>query len=187
MGCDPVQIQVHLPLPLSGPFDYLAAADMPLRAGDFVTVPLGSRTLQGVVWDMSPKKSDIAAEKLKFVLEKRDLPALPDSLRQFIGWVAAYTLSPPGAVLKMAVSVPRAFDKPKTRTLYRLSPDLPGKLTESREAVVKAAISDMPLSLKDWAELAAVGQGVLRGMVKAGQMTPVDIIGDSPYAAPMPP
>ncbi|NOZ66107.1 MAG: primosomal protein N' [Alphaproteobacteria bacterium] len=184
MGCDPVQIQVLLPLPLSGPFDYLAAADMPLRAGDFVTVPLGSRTLQGVVWDMSPKKSNIAAEKLKFVLEKRDLPALPSSLRQFIDWVAAYTLSPPGAVLKMAVSVPRAFDKPKTRTLYRLSPDLPGKLTESRGAVVKAAISDMPLSLKDWAELANVGQGVLRGMVKAGQMAPVEIIGDSPYAAP---
>ena len=28
------------------------------------------------------------------------------SLRRFVDWVAAYTLSPPGAVLRMAMSAP---------------------------------------------------------------------------------
>ncbi|MBL4801516.1 MAG: DEAD/DEAH box helicase family protein, partial [Emcibacter sp.] len=178
------RIQVLLPLPLSGPFDYLADRDMPLSEGDFVTVPLSSRTLQGVVWNMSPEANDLPLDKLKPVIEKLELPTLPESLMTFIDWVASYSLAPLGAVLKMAVSVPRAFNRPKKKTLYRLASELPQKLTEGRQAIVSAAIQDMPMSIKDWAELAAVGEGVVRGMIKAGQMTPVEVMGDSPFPAP---
>ena len=188
MGSDPERIQVLLPLPLSGPFDYLADGDMTLEAGDFVTVPLGKRSLQGVVWNMAPEQSDIAADKIKPVLARRDLPPLPRTLMQFIDWVASYTLSPPGAVLKIAVTVPRAFDRPKEKTLYRLSADLPEKLpeklTRGRRAVVAAAVGDMPMELKTWAGLAAVGSGVVRGMVRAGQMVAVTVSGDPPYPEP---
>ncbi len=188
MGSDPKRIQVLLPLPLAGPFDYTALPDAPLVEGDFVKVPLGSRTVQGVVWNMSPQNSDIAADKLKPIMGKLDLPPLPDSLRDFINWVASYTLSPAGAVLKMAVSVPRVFDRAKKKTFYRLSPDLPEKLTAGRRAVAAMAQEDvpenMPLALKTWAELAAVGEGVVRGMVKAGQMIPVEVMADEAFPEP---
>lgn len=185
MGPDPERIQVLLPLPLSGPFDYLAAGDVPLIEGDFVTVPLGSRTLQGVVWNMSPGKSDVAADKLKPVMAKRDLPPFPASLMTFIDWVASYTLSPLGAVLKMAVSVPQAFDRARKKTFYRLAPDLPDKLTGGRRAVVTLDVpGDIPMALKTWADLAAVGEGVVRGMVKAGQMVAVEVTGDEAYPEP---
>jgi len=188
---DPRRIQLLLPLPLSGPFDYLLGGDYllegdrPLAEGDFVMAPLGSRMMLAVVWSLSPERSDVPIEKLKAVAEKLDLPPMPLSLRQFIDWVAAYTLSPPGAVLKMAVSVPRAFGRAKQKTLYRLADDLPEKMTAARSRVAAAAVPvDMPLPLKTWAELAAVGEGVLRGMVKAGQMIPVTVIGDDAYPAP---
>ena len=184
------RIQVLLPLPLSGPFDYLIEGELLAKAavgrGDFVTAPLGGRTVQGVVWNMTPDTSEVATDKLKPVLGRLDLPPLPASLIDFIDWVASYTLSPPGAVLKMAVSVPRIFDRAKTRTLYRLSATLPDKLTAGRRAVAGAAVGDMPMSLGQWAELAAVGEGVLRGMVRAGQMIPVEVAGDAPFPAPDP-
>jgi len=179
------RIQVLLPLPLSGPFDYLAGEDMPLAEGDFVTVPLGSRRLQGVVWNLSSGASDVPQDKVKAIIARLDLPPLPRSLMTFIDWVASYTLSPLGAVLKMAVSVPRAFDAPKTKTFYRLSHDLPETLTPARRAVASLDLpKDIPMALKTWAELAAVGEGTLRGMIKAGQMIAVEVKGDAPYPAP---
>lgn len=184
------RIQVLLPLPLAGPFDYLVEGDLlatqgrGLGRGDFVSVPLGSRILQGVVWHMDPEDSDVPLEKLKVISGRLDLPPLPESLLKFIDWVASYTLAPLGAVLKMAVSVPRVFDKPKTKTLYRLSAQLPEKVTPGRQAVIAAAAGGLPMALKDWAELAAVGEGVVRGMVKAGQMVAVEVSRDAPYPAP---
>ncbi|HIJ62552.1 MAG TPA: hypothetical protein HPQ04_07670, partial [Rhodospirillaceae bacterium] len=45
------RLAVLLPLPLAGAYDYLAPDDgQPLAAGDFVRVPLGRRTVTGVVW-----------------------------------------------------------------------------------------------------------------------------------------
>jgi len=42
--------QVLLPLPLDGAYDYLAPESWRIAPGSFVSVPLGSRTLAGVVW-----------------------------------------------------------------------------------------------------------------------------------------
>ena len=39
------------------------------------------------------------------VIAKLDAPPLPERPRRFVDWVAAYTLAPPGAVLRMAMSV----------------------------------------------------------------------------------
>src|ERR687890_390907 len=69
------------------------------------------------------------------------LPALPmaDALRRFVDWVSAYTLAPPGAVLRMAMSVPSALEAPKTEIVYRAATasngegadDAPLKLTNA--------------------------------------------------------
>ena len=72
-----------------------------------VAVPLGPRTVNGVVWDREP--DDVPADKLKSVLERLPAPPLPDVSRRFVEWVAGYNMSSWGPVLKMAMSVPAAL------------------------------------------------------------------------------
>lgn len=176
------RLQVLLPLPLKGVLDYGVGEDLVLREGDFVMVPLSGRSVQGVVWRMGG--GDVPEEKLKLIESKLDLPPLPDSLRDFIDWVAAYSMAPPGAVLKMALSVPRSFKKAKMKTLYRLAPDQPEKMSKQRRRVMDCAIGDLLQGAQAWAELAAVGIGTVRGMIKDGTLLGVEIFGEEPFAAP---
>lgn len=94
-------IQVLLPLPLAGTYDYLAPKELDLNPGRVVTVPLGSRQAMGVVWGRADTRA--SPDKLKYVIEAcgDDVPILPAETMAFVDWVAKYTLTPPGAVLKM--------------------------------------------------------------------------------------
>ena len=59
-----------------------------------------------MVW--GPASGEVDPAKLRAVIGPLDgAPRLPEVSRRFVDWVAAYTLSPPGAVLKMCLSVPR--------------------------------------------------------------------------------
>jgi primosomal protein N' (replication factor Y) len=99
-----------LPLPLdAGTYDYRLPAGLDAGPGHFVVVPLGGREAVGVVWDGDPDLT-LPAHKLKNVQAVLDAPPMGESLRRFVEWVAAYTLSPPGAVLRMAMSAPAALE-----------------------------------------------------------------------------
>ncbi|MBF0561478.1 MAG: hypothetical protein HQL37_05535 [Alphaproteobacteria bacterium] len=100
-------VAVQLPLPVSGPYAYLVPPGSKLARGDFVRVPLGRREVIGVVWGSGSGTVDPA--RLRLVLARLPVPALPDVVCRFVDWVAAYTLQPAGAVLKMAMSVPTAL------------------------------------------------------------------------------
>src|ERR1700722_1376349 len=113
------RLSVLLPLPLGGAYDYEAPEDTPLAPGDFVRVPLGARTVEGVVWGAA--KGDGEPRKLKRVIERLPAPPLGAELRRLIDWVANYTLSPPGAVLRMAMSVPDALLPPRALTAYAMT------------------------------------------------------------------
>ena len=81
-------------------YDYLS--EEPLAVGTFVRVPLGKKHLLGVVWD-TPANAQIDLKKLKSIDAILPLPALPLQTIHFINWVAKYTLSKLGPVLKMAL------------------------------------------------------------------------------------
>ena len=81
---------------------------MDVTAGDYVVVPLGGRQVNGVVW--GPPSLEVGDKKLKDIIALLDLPRMPDALRRFVDWVASYTLTPPGTVLRMTMSVPSALD-----------------------------------------------------------------------------
>src|SRR5690606_29789349 len=85
----------------------------------FVRVPLGSRLVPGVVWGAA--SGEVADAKLKDVEDVLDAPPLPENLRRFVDWVAAYTLAPQGAVLRMAMSVPEALEPPKPTRVVAIS------------------------------------------------------------------
>src|SRR3954451_1142466 len=94
------RVKVLLPLPLAGAYDYRVPASMSLNSGDFVVVPLNHRDVIGVVWDSSPEQETVSVldQRLRRFPAMLAPPPMTASLRRFVDWVAAYTLSPPGAV-----------------------------------------------------------------------------------------
>src|SRR3954470_14858939 len=111
------RVAVLLPLPLPEAYDYKVPAGMQLGEGDYVEVPLGPRHLLGVVW--GPGAGEVADTKLRPVAQRFDIPPMPEIHRRFIDWVAAYTMAPPGAVLRMALSAIGGMEPPKPITAYQ--------------------------------------------------------------------
>jgi primosomal protein N' (replication factor Y) len=105
---------ILLPLPLSGAYDYRLAA--PLPRGTLVAAPLGSRQALGVVWGDS--EGTVPETRLKKADPLVGSPAFPPTLCDFIDWVARYTLSPPGAVLALALRARQAFEPEAPRIAY---------------------------------------------------------------------
>jgi primosomal protein N' (replication factor Y) len=113
-----------LPVPLPEALDYLApAATVPPEPGSFVTVGLGSRRLIGVVWDGEGggENRAVPEDRLKPIVEVLPTPLLRPELRRFVDRVAAYTLAPPGVVLKMAISVEEALLPPPPRRVCAIT------------------------------------------------------------------
>ena len=196
------RVSVLLPLPLAGAYDYAVPPGLALAPGDLVSVPLGRRTLVGAVWDRPAEAPDDALPetRLKAVLARVPLPGLPAAERRFIDWLAAYTMAAPGAVLRMALSVPAAFEPPRTITVYRLAePGLPEaeltagglRLTPARRRVLAVAVEGPAQTKGDLARQAGVGPAVVQGLAAAGvlqavQVAPREALDQPDPAAPGP-
>lgn len=189
------RLRVLLPLPLAGAYDYMAPAGAEICAGDFVRVPLGRRETVGVVWDDAgpTAASGVDAARLRPVGERLDCPPMSRELRRLIDWLAEYTLSPPGAVLRMAMSVPEALTPPAPAVGYEavmghpvdLAPEKGGpRLTPARRRVLALLAEGRPRAAVDLAEAAGVGSGVVRAMAKAGLLRTVDLPRALPFAPP---
>jgi primosomal protein N' (replication factor Y) len=178
------RIRVLLPLPLDTPgggaYDYRVPNGTPLpELGSFVAVPLGGREMLGVVWDGEPDPT-LPEGRLRDILGIMPAPPMKEALRRFVEWVAAYTLSPPGAVLRMAMSVPSALEPPSQQAGWKLSPageaaraGAPGyRMTVQRRRVLEAMEPGEPRAGADIADEAEVSTGVLRGMADAGLIEP---------------
>ena len=177
-----------LPLPLAGAYDYLADPAQGLSPGDLVRAPLGPRQVTGVVWDGGAESDGPAIEvrRLKPVGERLDVPPLPANLRRLIDWVAAYTVAPPGAVLRMAMSTPEAFAPAKPVTLYGTGGAPPDRMTAARERVLESAAQGPPRTARDLAEAAAVSPGVVTGLAKLGSLRTHTAARDPGFARPDP-
>ena len=182
------RVQVLLPLPLAGAYDYRTPAELDLAPGDLVTVPLGQRQVFGVVWDPVAGAAPVAEGRLKPVLARLPVPPMTPSLRRFIDWVAAYVLAPPGAVLRMALSAPGAFEPPAPQAGWVLAP--PGnsqpRLTPERRRVLAAMQPGQAYAGGPLAEAAQVSTGVLRGMAESGLLRPALLPRGSRFQPPDP-
>ena len=178
------RIGVLLPLPLSGAYDYLVPDGIEVAAGDFVEVPLGSRSVLGVVWGEA--KDDVAHAKLKHIDAKIEMAPLPDISRRFIDWVASYCLAAPGAVLKMAMSVSDAFRPERSLKAYAIGEHALGPMTAARQRVLDA-LAEVPSMLPgELARAAAVTPSVLARMAELGQLRVVAQPLAKPFGQPDP-
>jgi len=178
-------VGVLLPLPFSEPFDYKIDGDFEL--GEIVRVPFGKETQIGVVWKLG-QTSKLQESKIKYVMERINLPPLHYEIRQFIEFVAKYNMAPWGLVLKMVLSVRGVFDDPKMNVLYELS----GKsLTEAKLKNSDARwrvldfLKAMPFTRQEIAAGAGVGQSVIKTMIDAGVLRPVLIENKREFAEPI--
>jgi primosomal protein N' (replication factor Y) len=181
---DTRRVPVLLPYPFPGPFDYAVPPTLSLAPGDIVLVPLNRRQEVGVVWD-APSGPAVADAKLKPVSARLDAPAMPAPLRRLVEWIASYTLSPPGAVLAMALRV-NALTPPPMAAGWRRVPHAPAiRLTPQRTRVL-ATLGDRIIPSADLARLADVGTSVIRGMADAGLIESAPVPSVPPFGRPDP-
>ncbi|TPG59189.1 primosomal protein N' [Roseomonas nepalensis] len=191
-------MRVLLPIPLDGAgggaYDYRVPVGTPLpEPGSFVAVPLGGRELLGVVWDGEPD-AGLAEGRLRDILGVLPAPPMRESLRRFVEWVSAYTLAPPGAVLRMAMSVPAALEPAGQQAGWKLSAagelaqgGAPGyRLTPQRRRVLDVMEPGEPRAGADIADEAEVSTGVLRGLADQGLIEPALLPRPRSFARPDP-
>jgi primosomal protein N' (replication factor Y) len=183
-GAEDRRVPVLLPYPFPGPFDYRAPADLDLKPGDIVLVPLNRREEVGVVWD-APAGDAVPAHKLKSVAGIINTPPMGLALRRFVDWISAYTLTPPGDVLAMALRVVSGTDRPVMA--YRRAHPLPEvRMTPPRQLVLDALAREEPLPALDLLRRTGVSAAVLRAMAAAGLLVTEAAPRRSPFSPPDP-
>jgi primosomal protein N' (replication factor Y) len=159
-------VDVLAPVAVDTAYSYRAPPELDLAPGDFVAMPLGTRTAIGVVW--AAREGD--GGNLKSVIEKKPLPRLGAPLRDFVDWVARWTLSPRGAVLRMAARTPERTEPPPPRIGFAASGEPPAKMTPARQRVLAALGGGATLSKTELATQAGCSAAVIDGLVADGAL-----------------
>jgi len=171
---------VLLPMPLPEAFDYAEPEGLELVVGDHVSVPLGPRTVRGVVTALRDGVG--GNRRLKPVLNRVDDPRLPANVITFVEWAARYSVDVPGWPLAMAL---RGLRHPpaKPEKAVALTGAQPGRMTPARLKVLAAA-EHGPMSAAELARQAGVSAGVVKGLVDEGALEPVLVAADDSVAQP---
>ena len=164
-----------------GPLDYRVPEGMAVELGSLVVAPLGPRQVLGVVWE--PERlpaAEVPDARLRPLLEALPVPPLSAPLRRLIEWTADYYCAALASVARMALGSLAALRGGGTTTEYRLTGEVPTRLTPQRAAAIDALHGEQA-SLRELAERAGVSEGVLRGLVGAGALEPVTVDIDRPF------
>lgn len=174
-------VSVLLPIPAERPYSYSVPDGMYLVEGDHVQVPLGPRQVAAVVWSLKGETLD--PKKLREITLKFDCPPLSAELRDFVEWVANYTLSPPGMVLRMVLRAPGGLEPLPASIAYRFSGTEPDRMTEARSRILELARDGMAWSKSGLAHAAGSSASVINGLITQEVLVPVEI----PAGALVPP
>ncbi len=168
-----------------GALDYAVPAGMDLAPGDAVAVPLGPRTITGVVWDAGRLEGrEVEAKRLRPVTEKLAIVPLSAPMRRLCEWVADYYLSPLAAVIRM-VWPSVAFLGEREIVEYRIGGPVPGRMTPARGQALSNLAGRQGI-VRDLARVAGVSEAVIRGLVTSGTLQPVLVGADATPAQPDP-
>ncbi len=179
------RMPVLLPYPFAGPFDYRVPPELDPQPGDIVMVPLNRREEVGVVWD-GPADHTVGDNRLRAMISVLDVPPMRADIRRLVDWIAAYTLTPPGEVLTMALRTNafRPEPMPVGWALAEAPPEV--RLTEARKRVLAVLGETAPLAGSELMRRAEVTSAVIRGLADAGQLIPAALPVAAPFAIPDP-
>lgn len=186
----PRTVPVLVPMPAPRPYSYSVPEGMAVEPGSIVQVPLGSRLVAGVVWDRQGDDG-VDPKKLRPIGKVFDCPPLTKPMRTFVDWVAAYTLTPPGLVARMALRAPAAFDPEPMVEGLRFTGMRPERMTAARERVLALLDEGIPWTRSGLAHAAGTSSSVIDGLTQQGSFEtiflpppPVVARPDPEYAPP---
>jgi primosomal protein N' (replication factor Y) len=165
-----VLVPVPIDVPGGGLYDY-TSDDATLEVGDYVEVSFGKRALPGVVWAVPDNEAaeTFPLEKLKKIQRRFDVPKMPELQRSFLDWVARYTITPLGAILKMSLTAPDALETPPgLAAVRRVDPSPLLKMTPARQRVLDLLTKDQTRIISDLTADAGCGASVIKGLIEAG-------------------
>lgn len=161
-------LPVLLPLALEEPYAYLMPSRKTVQTGTFVRVPLGSRMRTGVIWGPPLKAHtlEFPVEKLRKISAFPDVPPLTPLQQKFVRWVSEYTLSPPGMVLRMVMSVPAVFEEKTMQPAYKMTGVIPDRMTAQRQQVLDILSGGQILAADVLKTHCSISDSVLATLVK---------------------
>ncbi|KAB1088426.1 primosomal protein N' [Neorhizobium galegae] len=161
-------VPVLVPLPVPVAYSYAVPEGVHVEPGSVVQVPVGPRQLIGVVWD-GDNDDKLDPKKLRPLTLVFDCPPLSKEMRDFVDWVASYTLSPPGLVARMAIRAPAALDPEPMVEGLRYLGGRPERLTPARARVLDlAGEEEIPWTRSGLAHAAGVSMSVVDGLTAQG-------------------
>jgi primosomal protein N' (replication factor Y) len=179
-------VDVLVPVAVNQAYSYRIPDGLDLKPGDVVAVPLGSREVTAVVWAENDNPDPRLHNRLKDVSERLDVPPLKDELRSFVDWVASYTLSARGMVLRMTLRMGEHLGPERVRMGVRLVGPPPQRMTSARHRLI-ACLSDGLLHGKsDVAREAGVSASVVDGLVDEGTLATEAMPREAPAQEPDP-
>ncbi|MFY9837924.1 MAG: primosomal protein N' [Xanthobacteraceae bacterium] len=158
-------VDVLVPVALDRAYSYRVPGELALSAGDIVTVPLGPRETTAVVWADNPKPNPRLDNRLKDIAEKLDVPPLRGELRHFVEWVANYTVSSRGMVLRMCLRMGEHLGPERERVGVRLAGAAPERMTGARRRVLDLLADGVVRGKGEAAREAGVSAGVIDGLI----------------------
>jgi primosomal protein N' (replication factor Y) (superfamily II helicase) len=176
-------VDVLVPVALNQTYSYRVPRGMVLKAGDIVGVPLGPREVLAVVWADNANPEPRLHNRLKDVSEKLDVPPLRSELRSLVDWVANYTLSARGMVLRMCLRMGEDLGPERVRMGVRLAGAPPKRLTPARRRLIEVLSDGLLHGKSEAAKEAGVSVGVVDGLVDEGTL----VTEAMPRAVPPPP
>src|SRR5882762_11932139 len=164
-------VDVLVPVALNQVYSYRVPRGVELKPGDVVCVPLGAREVVAVVWAENAKPDPRLHNRLKDVGEKLDVPPLREELRSLVDWVANYTLSARGMVLRMCLRMGEHLGPERVRMGVRLIGATPRRMTPARRRLIEALSDGLLHGKSEAAKEAGVSAGVIDGLVDEGTLT----------------
>jgi len=159
-------VDVLVPVALDRAYSYRVPDELALAPGDIVSVPLGARgETTAVVWADNPKPNPRLDNRLKDVGEKLELPPLKPELRSFVDWVANYTVSSRGMVLRMCLRMGEHLGAERERVGVKLAGPQPARMTGARARVLNLLADGMMRGKSEAAREAGVSVGVIDGLI----------------------
>src|SRR2546421_10583010 len=163
-------VDVLVPVALNQNYSYRVPRGMELKAGDVVCVPLGPREVVAVVWAETAAPDPRLHNRLKDVGERLDVPPLQEELRALVDWVANYTLSARGMVLRMCLRMGEHLCPERVRMGVRLIGAPPSRMTPARRRLIELLSDGLLRGKSEAAKEAGVSAGVIHGLVDEGTL-----------------
>jgi primosomal protein N' (replication factor Y) len=163
-------VDVLVPVALDRAYSYRVPRGLDLKPGDVVSVPLGAREVTAVVWAENPNPDPRLHNRLKDISEQIDVPPLRAELRTLVDWVANYTLSPRGMVLRMTLRMGEHLGPERVRPGVRLVGPPPQRMTPARRRIIQCLSDGLLHGKSDAAREAGVSLGVIDGLVDEGTL-----------------